>query len=60
LEVVTAQLEPSLQNAAIGAKYQFERVGYFILDKDSAAGKPVFNRAVTLSDTWAKIEKKGK
>jgi glutaminyl-tRNA synthetase len=60
LEVVTAQLEPSLKNAAIGSKYQFERLGYFSVDKDSAPGKLVFNRAVTLADTWAKIEKKGK
>jgi glutaminyl-tRNA synthetase len=60
LEVVTAQLEPSLANAAIGTKVQFERLGYFSADKDSAAGKLVFNRAVTLADTWAKMEKKGK
>ncbi len=60
LEVLTAYLEPSLQDAAVGAKCQFERLGYFSVDKDSAAGKLVFNRAVTLADTWAKIEKKGK
>jgi len=60
LEVVTAQLEPSVASAAAGVKYQFERLGYFSVDKDSAAGKLVFNRAVTLADTWAKIEKKGK
>jgi glutaminyl-tRNA synthetase len=60
LEVVTAQLEPSVANAAVGVKYQFERLGYFSVDKDSAAGKLVFNRAVTLADTWAKIERKGK
>jgi glutaminyl-tRNA synthetase len=60
LEVVTAMLEPNLMNAAIGSSYQFERLGYFNVDKDSAAGKLVFNRAVTLADTWAKIEKKGK
>ena len=60
LEVLTAFLEPSLQDAADGAKVQFERLGYFSVDKDSAAGKLVFNRAVTLADTWAKIEKKGK
>jgi glutaminyl-tRNA synthetase len=53
-----AKLEPSLANAAVGAKYQFERLGYFCVDKDSTAGKRVFNRAVTLRDTWAKIEKK--
>ncbi len=60
LEVLTAMLEPSLANAAVGAKVQFERLGYFSVDKDSAPGKLVFNRAVTLADTWAKIEKKGK
>lgn len=60
LEVATAMLEPSLKDAAAGAKVQFERLGYFSLDKDSKPGKLVFNRAVTLADTWAKIEKKGK
>ena len=60
LEVLTAYLEPSLKDAAVGTKVQFERTGYFSADKDSAAGKLVFNRAVTLADTWAKIEKKGK
>jgi glutaminyl-tRNA synthetase len=61
LEVLTgARLEPSLAGAAVGSRYQFERLGYFCVDKDSAPGKPVFNRAVTLRDTWAKIEKKKK
>jgi len=59
LEVVTnAKLEPSLANAAVGSRYQFERLGYFCVDPDSAPGKPVFNRTVALKDTWAKIEKK--
>jgi glutaminyl-tRNA synthetase len=58
LEVVQAQLEPSLGDAAVGEKFQFERLGYFTVDKDSAPGKPVFNRTVTLKDTWAKVEKK--
>jgi len=49
-----------LKGATVGTKYQFERMGYFSVDKDSTAGKLVFNRAVTLPDTWAKIEKKGK
>jgi glutaminyl-tRNA synthetase len=63
-------LEPSLAlsplplgegpGVRVGDKFQFERTGYFSVDKDSAAGKLVFNRAVTLADTWAKIEKKGK
>jgi glutaminyl-tRNA synthetase len=39
-------------------RFQFERLGYFALDKDSRTGKPVFNRTVALKDTWAKIEKK--
>jgi glutaminyl-tRNA synthetase len=64
LEVVTAMLEPSLAGRArdgeVGAMYQFERLGYFSVDKDSSPGKLVFNRAVTLADTWAKVEKKGK
>ncbi|HXG11655.1 MAG TPA: hypothetical protein VNK04_18005, partial [Gemmataceae bacterium] len=58
LQVVTAMLEPSLKNAAPGSRYQFERLGYFFVDPvDSAPGKPVFNRTVTLKDSWAKIEK---
>ena len=42
-----------------GARYQFERQGYFCVDPDSTDDKLVFNRTVTLKDTWAKIEKKG-
>lgn len=53
-------VEPSLANPAPGARFQFERAGYFCADPDSAPGKPVFNRAVTLKDSWAKIEGKGK
>jgi glutaminyl-tRNA synthetase len=61
LEVLgSCKLEPSLGNAAVGSRYQFERLGYFCVDKDSAPGKLVFNRSVTLRDTWAKIEKKKK
>src|SRR5262249_28155972 len=61
LEVIpNAKLEPSLANAAVGSKYQFERLGYFTVDKDTAPGELVFNRTVTLRDTWAKIEKKKK
>lgn len=55
LQTVTAMLEPGLAGAAIGEKFQFERQGYFCVDKDSAPDKPVFNRSVTLKDTWAKI-----
>jgi glutaminyl-tRNA synthetase len=52
------KLEPSLANAAPGSRYQFERLGYFCVDPDSTPQNPVFNRTVTLKDTWAKIEKK--
>jgi glutaminyl-tRNA synthetase len=55
-----AKLEPSLANAKPGDSFQFERLGYFCVDKDSSPGKPVFNRSVTLRDTWAKLEKKKK
>jgi glutaminyl-tRNA synthetase len=59
LEVLTdCWLEPSLADAQPGDKFQFERNGYFCADLDTAPGKPVFNRTVTLKDTWAKIEKK--
>ncbi|MCU0650886.1 MAG: glutamine--tRNA ligase/YqeY domain fusion protein [Candidatus Omnitrophica bacterium] len=51
--------EPGLKNARPGSRYQFERLGYFFADPaDSAPGAPVFNRTVTLRDTWAKIESK--
>src|SRR6266446_4173769 len=54
----SAKLEPSLKNAPVGSRYQFERLGYFCVDLDSTPGKPVFNRTVALKDTWAKVEKK--
>jgi glutaminyl-tRNA synthetase len=58
LEVLTAcKLEPSLLGATPGSRYQFERLGYFCVDPDSAPGRPVFNRTVALRDAWAKIEK---
>ena len=58
LEVLTAcQLEPGLAEAEVGSRYQFERLGYFCVDPDSTEGAPVFNRTVTLRDTWAKIQK---
>ena len=57
LEVLTAQVEPSVLGAAAGTKYQFERLGYFCVDSDSTPARPVFNRTVRLSDTWAKIQK---
>ncbi|NLE52154.1 MAG: glutamine--tRNA ligase/YqeY domain fusion protein [Chloroflexi bacterium] len=60
LEVIThAKLEPSVRGAAPGTFYQFERQGYFCVDPDSTEDAPVFNRTVTLRDTWAKIQKKG-
>jgi glutaminyl-tRNA synthetase len=59
LEIIAdAKLEPSLANAAAGARYQFERLGYFCVDPDSKPGKPVFNRTVALKDAWARAEKK--
>jgi glutaminyl-tRNA synthetase len=58
LEVLKAALvEPSVKIAKPGERFQFERLGYFCVDKNSEVGTPVFNRAVTLADTWAKIEK---
>jgi glutaminyl-tRNA synthetase len=53
------KLEPSLAQADPDARYQFERVGYFCLDTDSTSDQPVFNRAVSLRDTWGKLQKKG-
>lgn len=55
LEVLTAKLEPSLSEATVEQRYQFERLAYFALDpKDSRPGKLVFNRTISLRDTWAK------
>ncbi len=54
-----AKLEPTLGNVNPGDKFQFERLGYFCVDKTSTAEKPVFNRAVTLKDTWQKVKSKG-
>jgi glutaminyl-tRNA synthetase len=59
LEILTtAKLEPSLANAKLEDRFQFERVGYFCLDPDTTPGKLVFNRTLALKDSWAKIEKK--
>ena len=53
------KLERSLQDSMPGERYQFERMGYFIADaKDSKPGSPVFNRIVTLKDSWARSQKK--
>ena len=58
LEALPAcRLEPGLAGAEVGSRYQFERIGYFCVDPDSTEGSPVFNRTVTLRDTWAKIQK---
>jgi glutaminyl-tRNA synthetase len=59
LQMLTGcKVEPSLAGAKAGSKFQFERQGYFCVDPDSNAGRLVFNRAASLKDTWAKIEKK--
>ena len=59
LEILTScRVEPGLKDAVPGSRVQFERLGYFCVDPvDSSSGKPVFNRTVSLRDTWAKIEK---
>ena len=57
LVVTKGYLEPALKDAPIGTTYQFERVGYFCPDTDSTAERLVFNRTVTLKDSWAKINK---
>jgi glutaminyl-tRNA synthetase len=58
LEVLTGcKLEPSLAEAETGSRYQFERMGYFCVDRDSKPDGLVFNRTITLRDTWAKIQK---
>jgi glutaminyl-tRNA synthetase len=63
LEVITAKLEPSLKDAKPELRYQFERIGYFTLDKDSQLStlnsQLIFNRTITLKDTWAKEAHKG-
>jgi glutaminyl-tRNA synthetase len=58
LQTVAARLEPSLAEQAAGEAVQFERLGYFSVDsEDHRAEAPVFNRIVTLRDSWAKIER---
>ena len=59
LEVLTGcKVEPSLTSAKPLDRFQFERMGYFCVDPDTANGKLVLNRTVTLRDTWARIQKK--
>lgn len=55
LKVIEGLIEPSLQNASVLDKFQFERIGYFCVDSDTTSKKLVFNRTATLKDTWAKI-----
>jgi glutaminyl-tRNA synthetase len=58
LEVIPqAKVEPSLAGAAAGTRFQFERLGYFAVDPDATPAAPVFNRAVTLKDSWARTNK---
>jgi glutaminyl-tRNA synthetase len=52
-----AKLEPSVRSATPGASFQFERMGYFCVDKESAQQHLIFNRSVSLRDSWAKMEK---
>ena len=57
LEVLTAKCEPSLAEAKADERYQFERLGYFTLDKESASGALIFNRTISLKDSWSKPKK---
>jgi glutaminyl-tRNA synthetase len=57
LEVVKIFVEPDLAHAKVGNSYQFMRQGYFALDPDSTADKLIFNRTITLRDSWAKLQK---
>jgi len=58
LKIAECKIEPSVQGAAPGTRYQFERQGYFCVDRDSTSEKLCFNRTVTLRDSWAKIAQK--
>ena len=55
LEVITGFAEPGIASAAEGTQYQFQRLGYFVVDRDSTKETPVFNRTVPLRDSWVKI-----
>ena len=57
LEQIEALIEASVSDAEVGDRFQFERNGYFILDADGDKGK-IFNRIITLKDTWAKVKNK--
>ncbi len=56
--IVNAYAEPALRTAKFNDRYQFLRKGYYCLDKDTSEDRMVFNRTVTLKDTWAKEQKK--
>ncbi len=58
LKVITGYLEPSLKSAEAGERFQFQRLGYFCVDRDTNAEQIVFNKTVGLRDTWAKVESK--
>jgi len=58
LTVLSAKCEPSLAGVPTGFRCQFERIGYFAADPDSAPNRPVFNRVIGLKDTWAKETRK--
>jgi len=59
LEILQAILEPELARAAAGERFQFLRHGYFVADPDGRPGRPVFNRIVSLKDSWGKVQAKG-
>ncbi len=56
LKVITGFLEPGLKNASVAEKFQFQRIGYFCVDKESTGERLIFNRTVTLRDSWGKID----
>jgi len=56
LEIVNGYVEPSLKTAKIGDRFQFQRLGYFVVDNDTTENNLVFNKTVGLRDTWAKVE----
>jgi glutaminyl-tRNA synthetase len=60
LQILKGYVEPHLASPEVGTRFQFERLGYFCVDKDSTPAKPVFNLTVNLKDTWARVEKKSR
>ncbi|MCD4697034.1 MAG: glutamine--tRNA ligase, partial [Bacteroidales bacterium] len=58
LKIITGKIEPGVLGAKAADKFQFQRLGYFCVDPDSTNEKLVFNRTVTLRDSWAKVGKK--